>query len=80
MQPKPGQRWLLVTSAFHMPRSLAVFCKAGWPMQPYAVYYRAEKGNLLRFDWGFAEHLSNVNQAFTEWLGLAAYKLTGKAC
>ena len=80
MQPKPDQRWLLVTSAFHMPRSLAVFCKAGWPMQPYAVDFRAEKGNLLRFDWGFAGHLRNLNQAFKEWLGLAAYKLTGKAC
>jgi uncharacterized SAM-binding protein YcdF (DUF218 family) len=80
MQPKPGQQWLLVTSAFHMPRSLAVFCKAGWPMQPFAVDYRAEKGNLLRFDWDFAKHLRNLNQAFKEWLGLAAYKLTGKAC
>ena len=80
MQPKPGQQWLLVTSAFHMPRSLAVFCKAGWPMQPFAVDYRAQKGNLLRFDWDFATHLRNLNQAFKEWLGLAAYKLTGKAC
>ena len=80
MQPKPGQHWLLVTSAFHMPRSLAVFCKADWPMQPYPVDYRAQKGNLLRFDWGFAEHLRNLNNAFKEWLGLAAYKLTDKAC
>lgn len=80
MQPKTGEHWLLVTSAFHMPRSLAVFCKAGWPMQPYAVDYRAQKGNLLRVDWDFAKHLRNLNQAFKEWLGLAAYKLTGKAC
>ncbi|HCH32340.1 MAG TPA: YdcF family protein [Oceanospirillaceae bacterium] len=80
VKPKVGQRWLLVTSAFHMPRSLAVFCKAGWPMLPYAVDYRAQKGNLLRLDWDFAKHLKNLNQAFKEWLGLAAYKLTGKAC
>jgi uncharacterized SAM-binding protein YcdF (DUF218 family) len=80
MQPQSGERWLLVTSAFHMPRSLAVFCKVGWPMQPFAVDYRAQKGNLLRVDWGFSKHLGNLNQAFKEWLGLAAYKLTGKAC
>jgi uncharacterized SAM-binding protein YcdF (DUF218 family) len=80
MQPQSGERWLLVTSAFHMPRSLAVFCKAGWPMQPFAVDYRAQKGNLLRVDWDFSKHLRNLNQAFKEWLGLAAYKLTGKAC
>jgi hypothetical protein len=49
-------------------------------MQPFAVDYRAQKGNLLRFDWDFAKHLRNLNQAFKECLGLAAYKLTGKAC
>ena len=49
-------------------------------MQPYAVDYRAQKGNLLRFDWDFAKHLRNLNQAFKEWLGLAAYELTGKSC
>lgn len=80
MQPQDGQHWLLVTSAFHMPRSLAVFCKAHWPMQAYPVDYRSQKGNLLRIDWDFSRHLSNLNQAFKEWLGLAAYKLTGKAC
>jgi uncharacterized SAM-binding protein YcdF (DUF218 family) len=80
MQPKVGEHWLLVTSAFHMPRSLAVFCKAGWLMQPYAVDYRAQRGNLLRLDWDFAKHLYNLNGAFKEWLGVAAYKLTGKAC
>src|SRR5476651_1743319 len=26
--PKPGERWLLVTSAYHMPRSIAVFRRA----------------------------------------------------
>jgi len=78
--PAQGEHWLLVTSAFHMPRSLAVFCKVGWPMQAYAVDYRAQKGNLMRLDWGFSKHLVNLNLAFKEWLGLAAYKLTGKAC
>jgi uncharacterized SAM-binding protein YcdF (DUF218 family) len=80
IQPQPDQYWLLVTSAFHMPRSLAVFCKAGWQVHPYAVDYRAQKGHLLRLDWDFAKHLRNLNLAFKEWLGLAAYKLTGKAC
>jgi uncharacterized SAM-binding protein YcdF (DUF218 family) len=78
--PAQGEHWLLVTSAFHMPRSLAVFCKVGWSMQAYAVDYRAQKGNLIRLDWDFSKHLVNLNMAFKEWLGLAAYKLTGKAC
>ena len=30
VKPKPGERWLLVTSAYHMPRSVGVFRKAGF--------------------------------------------------
>jgi uncharacterized SAM-binding protein YcdF (DUF218 family) len=32
--------WLLVTSAWHMPRALATFCAAGWNVTPYPVDYR----------------------------------------
>src|SRR6516164_8460824 len=39
-QPKPGERWLLVTSAFHMPRAIAVFRAAGFPVEAYPVDYR----------------------------------------
>ena len=35
--PKPGERWLLVTSAFHMPRSIDLFRKAGFAVEPYPV-------------------------------------------
>ena len=27
--PKPGERWLLVTSAFHMPRSVGLVSQGG---------------------------------------------------
>src|SRR5437868_8771122 len=32
--PKDGERWLLVTSAFHMPRSVGLFRKAGFAVEP----------------------------------------------
>src|SRR5581483_7843915 len=35
VDPKPGERWLLVTSALHMPRAVGVFRKAGFPVDPY---------------------------------------------
>ncbi len=34
------QRWLLVTSALHMPRSMALFQREGWNVTPYPVDYR----------------------------------------
>ena len=39
-KPKPGERWLLVTSAFHMPRAIAAFRAAGFPVEPYPVDWR----------------------------------------
>src|ERR1019366_7169678 len=38
--PKPGERWLLVTSADHMSRAMAVFRAAGFPVEAYPVDWR----------------------------------------
>ena len=38
--PKPGERWLLVTSASHMPRAMGAFRKAGFAVEPWPVDYR----------------------------------------
>lgn len=80
VNPQVGDNWLLVTSAFHMPRSMAIFCKADWPMQAYPVDFRSRANNLWRMDWDFAKHLRNLNTAYKEWLGIIAYKVTGKSC
>lgn len=39
MNPTAGENWLLVTSAFHMPRAVGSFRKVGWPVIPYPVDY-----------------------------------------
>src|SRR5690606_36369683 len=38
--PQAGETWLLVTSAFHMPRAVGVFRKAGFPIVPWPVDYK----------------------------------------
>jgi len=78
IKPVPGEVWVLVTTASHMPRSIGIFCQAGWPMIPYPVDHHTWRGNLLRVDYGLAGHLNDLGLAVNEWVGLVAYKATGK--
>jgi uncharacterized SAM-binding protein YcdF (DUF218 family) len=77
--PKDGERWLLVTSAFHMPRSIGVFRKAGFNVEPYPVDWRVGDGtDLLTFSTVALDGLGRTDIAVREWLGLVAYRVTGK--
>ncbi len=70
---------LLITSAFHMPRSIALFEKAGIAVTPWPVDYRTNGRTVLRFD--FTQPALNAQQTATalrEWLGLFGYRLTGR--
>lgn len=44
VKPKPGERWLLVTSAWHMPRAIGCFRQAGFAVIAYPVDYRTGGG------------------------------------
>ena len=77
--PKSGERWLLVTSAYHMPRSVGLFRKAGFAVEPYPVDWRTGKGtDILRFSPRALEGLERTDIGIREWIGLAAYWVTGK--
>ena len=79
VSPKRGERWLLVTSAFHMPRSVGIFRKAGFEVEPYPVDWRmGGRDDLLTFSNHFVERLTLVDIAAREWMGLSAYWVTGK--
>jgi uncharacterized SAM-binding protein YcdF (DUF218 family) len=79
-QPKPGDRWLLVTSAYHLPRAMGVFRKAGFLVEPYPVDWRtAGPQDALRPFTSVAEGLRRTDTAVREWAGLAAYWLTGRS-
>ncbi len=70
---------LLVTSAFHMPRSEAVFRKAGFDCVPAPTDFRSGWGDPdLLFQWlPDAENLFLSTTALKEWLGLGLYRLRG---
>jgi uncharacterized SAM-binding protein YcdF (DUF218 family) len=65
VHPKPRERWLLVTSALHMPRADASFRKAGFEVVAWPVYDEVTPARM-------------VSSALHEWLGLVAYRLLGR--
>jgi uncharacterized SAM-binding protein YcdF (DUF218 family) len=77
--PKSGERWLLVTSAFHMPRSVGLFRKAGCAVEPYPVSWLVGgRADLFKFSVLSLEGLDRVDVGVREWMGLAAYRISGK--
>ena len=79
-QPKPGERWLLVTSAFHMPRSIAAFRAAGFAVEACPVDWRTRGAlDAGRFFGSLSEGLARTDVAVHEWVGLVAYRLTGRS-
>lgn len=77
--PKPNERWLLVTSAYHMPRSMALFRHAGFPVEAFPVDWRTRgKGDLWRPFARAADGLHMADVALHEWAGLIVYRLSGR--
>lgn len=77
-QPKPGERWLLVTSAYHLPRAMGIFRKAGFPVEAHPVDWRTRgPSDALRPFPTMGEGLRRTDTAVREWIGLAAYWLGG---
>jgi uncharacterized SAM-binding protein YcdF (DUF218 family) len=77
--PKPGERWLLVTSASHMPRAIAAFRAAGFAVEAYPVNWHTRgTDDALELFTSFVGGLAMTDYAVHEWMGLVVYRLTGK--
>ena len=79
VQPKPGEVWVLVTSAFHMPRARETFVRQGWEgIVAWPVDFRS--GDLAdgRGIWRLDRNLQGVNLGLKEYLGTLVYRMTGK--
>ena len=78
MKPTPDQTWLLMTSAFHMPRSMGLFRKAGFLVSAYPTDYFSTGGVYdFPFNRGPATGLRIFDIAVHEWIGLVVYHATG---
>ncbi|SEL60649.1 ElyC/SanA/YdcF family protein [Ectothiorhodospira marina] len=73
----PGERFLLVTSASHMPRAVLHFQRAG--LDPIAAPTRFKtgdrSGSILHFWLPSAQHLRKSERALYEYMGLMALEL-----
>ncbi|MDQ6701766.1 MAG: YdcF family protein [Pseudomonadota bacterium] len=79
VKPMPGETWLLVTSAWHMPRSVGIFRRLGFDVIPYPVAYRTfgdERDFLL--PTFMIDKVIMLDYSVREWIGLLAYRLAGK--
>jgi uncharacterized SAM-binding protein YcdF (DUF218 family) len=70
-----AEPWLLVTSAWHMPRALAEFEAVGCAVTPYPVDFRTGASTAWT-EYSLAYSLVRWQVALHEWLGIAAYRLT----
>jgi len=77
VHPRPGEVWVLITSASHMPRAVGIFCKQGWPVLPWPVDHMTAP-TTLQIGFNLSNNLQELNYALHEWLGLLAYYVTGK--
>ncbi len=76
----PDRRWVLITSAYHMPRAMGAFRAAGFDAEPWPVDYRTRgEADLTRPFDKVSEGLRRVDTATREWVGLMAYWLRGRS-
>lgn len=76
---KPGERWLLITSAWQMPRAIGAFRKAGVTVEAYPVDYRTT-GHIIPWQLhaSVTDGLRTFDTVFREYPALLAYWLSGR--
>ena len=72
-------RWILVTSAWHMPRAMGAFRKAGWDVVAYPVDYRTHRAHRWITFQAPQRALGSLGRALHEWAGLTWYHLMGRS-
>ena len=76
--PSANETWVLVTSAFHIPRAMRSFEAAGWTgLVAWPVDYRTSRFTD-HIGWDLTGNLQVLNTAIREQVGQLAYRLTGR--
>jgi uncharacterized SAM-binding protein YcdF (DUF218 family) len=79
-QPRAGELWLLVTSAWHMPRAIGAFRAAGFDVVATPVDHRTRgAADLFRPFPSVSDGLRRTDLAVREWIGLFMYRMSGRS-
>ena len=77
-KPKKGENWVLITSAWHLPRAVGVFRNIGWSVIPYPVDFFTSGKMELSLGFAGLSSASSVTWVSREWVGLVAYWIMGR--
>ena len=78
VHPAPGETWILITSAFHMPRAVGLFRAQGWPVVPDPVDYQTGASpDDPAFSFDLPQHLGQLSLGLKEWIGMIANRWVG---
>jgi uncharacterized SAM-binding protein YcdF (DUF218 family) len=77
-KPKPGDVWVLATSAYHLPRAMRIAKRVGWRMVPWPTDYLTARNTHYNFS-DIPKNLDRTDRAVHEWIGYLGYRLSRKA-
>jgi len=78
-KPNKDEKWLLVTSAFHMNRSIGIANKMGWEFIPYPVDFKTSKNFMNEIkNTSVIKNITSFQIATREILGIIVYALMGR--
>ena len=77
--PNINEKWILVTSAFHLKRAISVGEKLGWELIPYATDYKLPKKFKWKLSFDFFNNLGSLQHSSHEWVGIISYYLMGRS-
>ena len=78
VNPDPAETWIVITSAFHMPRTGGIFRHIGWEVLAYPVDFHFKGEPVFRLNFNLIAGYGSLSKALHEWLGLVFYWLTDK--
>lgn len=79
LEPAQNSTWIVITSAYHMPRAKALLSAVGWDAIAYPVDFRTEgKTGRYFFTMDSGEAFAVADLAVKEWLGIVFNRLMGR--